>query len=186
MAKNSRYISLESLDGCRLCIGNYPCFIYNATGGGGLASVSSSKDTNLKHLNFDVDEFSIPSLNWRTTKFLGLPLPPGLLIDMQMDKLEGMLNKHSGDISLNFEAKFFLKIWPNISFPALCVSTFLKTGVITSKFQKFYGSPLDHTQNATLVGVALIPVTNNTLLNLFLDLPNESLACLKCQFKEVS
>ena len=50
---------LKSLDGCRLAIGKYPSFSYNAYGGGGKATLlPNQKKSNLLHINFSSKTFS--------------------------------------------------------------------------------------------------------------------------------
>ena len=94
---------LRSLKGCQLVIGSYPPFEYDATGGGGNATVLSTDKNNIVSLQFASDEFSIPPLKSQTTKFLSVPLPPGLKIEMYMDRLQGTMNKSSGEVVLKFE-----------------------------------------------------------------------------------
>ena len=173
---------LRSLKGCQLVIGSYPPFAYNATGGGGNATVLSDKD-NIVSLKFASDTFSIPPLTSQTTKFLSFPLPPGLKIEMYMDKLEGTINKNSGEVVLIFESRFIFSIGSRFFFPNLIVKTSLKTGEVKSKLHQEKGLILQKDGKATLVGVAVIPVTTNKLLNFFLRLPNEALAVLKCEIK---
>ena len=99
-------MQLKSLDGCQLKIGKYPAFTYNAYGGGGKATLLPNQKNNLLHISFSSKTFSIPPLTSKTTRFLSLPLPPGFKIKMSMDKLEGTINKNSGEVLLKFESKF--------------------------------------------------------------------------------
>ena len=103
---------LKSLAGCRLTIGSYPVFIYNGFGGGGKGKLLSKKN-NIHYVSFSSKTFSIPPLNSRTTKFLSLPLPPGLKIEMSMDQLEGTIDKNSGEVLLKFKSKFIsiYQVW---------------------------------------------------------------------------
>ena len=71
----------------RLAISVYPPFAYDATGGGGVARVTRGAGGRTA-LAFDAATVSIPPLDWRSTRFLGLPLPPGLRIDIKPLKLE--------------------------------------------------------------------------------------------------
>ncbi len=174
---------LKSLDGCKLAIGSYPSFSYNAFGGGGVASIGSPKRNNYKYLCFDSDDFSIPSLNWRTTRILGIPLFPGLLIEMNMEKLEGTLNQNDGEINFQFDAKFIFSIFHFITFPHLSVSTCLSSRRAFSNTFDVQGSPLNKEGRATLVGIAIVPATQNKLLDSFLGLPSEALAVLECELK---
>ena len=80
-------MQLRSLKRCRLAIGSYPHFEYDARGGGGLGTLLPSQEDNIVHLIFSPEKFSIPPLTWKTTKFLFLPLPPGFKIEMPMINL---------------------------------------------------------------------------------------------------
>tara|TARA_B100000700_G_scaffold326097_1_gene436678 strand:- start:942 stop:1472 length:531 start_codon:yes stop_codon:yes gene_type:complete len=172
---------LRSLKGCRLIIGSYPPFDYDATGGGGKARVYHSKKNNTLKIIFSSKSFSIPPLNSRNTKFLAIPLPPGIEIVIKMYKLEGTINTDSGEIILTFESRFRLKIISLLSFPDLFVNTKLTTRKVRSSIYKSEGSPLQGNGETTLVGISIIPKTNNAILNTFLSLPNEALAVLKCK-----
>ena len=103
-------MQLKSLDGCRLAIGKYPSFRYNAYGGGGEATFLPNKKSNLLYISFSSKTFSIPPLTSKTTKFLSLPLPPGFKIEMYMEQLEGTIDKNSGETVLKFESKFLFSI----------------------------------------------------------------------------
>ena len=176
-------MQLKSLAGCRLRIGSYPPFTYDASGGGGIAILHPSQKNNIIKLSFSSKNFSIPPLTSRTTKFLSLPLPPGLIIRMSMDQLEGTINKQSGEILLKFESKFQFKIGDMIKFPDLLVKTFLQTGKVKGKYHEAKGLVLQENGKTNLVGIANIPVTGNKILDTFLGLPNEALAELKCEIK---
>tara|TARA_B100000945_G_scaffold98409_1_gene77081 strand:+ start:418 stop:957 length:540 start_codon:yes stop_codon:yes gene_type:complete len=177
-------MQLKSLEGCRLRIGSYPPFIYNAYGGGGNASLLSCEKDNLLHISFSSKTFSIPPLTSKTTKFLSLPLPPGLKIEMSMDQLEGTIDKTSGEVLLKFESKFLFRIGAMLKFPNLIVKTSLTTGKIKGKLHEGEGHVLQNNGMTKLVGISIIPRTGNKILDTFLDLPNEALAELKCEIKE--
>ena len=176
-------MQLKSLKGCRLTIGSFPPFSYNATGGGGQGRLLSSKNKNILYLSFSSKTFSIPPLTSKTTKFLSLPLPPGLKIEMFMDRLEGTIDKNSGEIFFEFESKFVFCIGTLITFPELLVKSLLNTGVVTSKSHKAKGLVLQKNGKAKLVGISIIPPTGNKILDTFLGLPNEALAELECEIK---
>tara|TARA_Y100001968_G_scaffold147435_2_gene134869 strand:- start:115 stop:675 length:561 start_codon:yes stop_codon:yes gene_type:complete len=175
---------LQSLDGCRLAIGSYPPFHYDARGGGGKGTLYPTEKENIWKLSFSSKTFSIPPLNWQTTKFLYLPLPPGLKIEMSMDKLEGTINKVSGEILLEFESRFILRIGSIFNFPDLLVKTSLKTGKVKSYLYEEEGLVRQENGKSKLVGVSMIPITGHKLLDTFLGLPNEALAILECEIKE--
>ncbi len=174
---------LKSLDGCRLAIGSYPPFDYDAKGGGGKGTLRPSDKNNILNLSFSSETFSIPPLTSRTTKFLSLPLPPGLKIEMYMDKLEGTINKNSGEILLRFESRFIFTIGSIFKFPDLLVKTSLQTGIVKGELHEEKGLVLQKNGEAKLVGISTIPPTRNKILDTFLGLPNEALAVLQCEIK---
>ena len=176
-------MQLKSLDGCRLKIGKYPPFTYNAYGGGGKATLLPNQKNNLLHVSFSSQTFSIPPLTSKTTRFLSLPLPPGFKINMSMDQLEGTINKNSGEILFKFKSKFIFSIGDIIQFPALRVKTLLTTGKVKGKLHEGEGHLLQNNGTIKLVGISMIPKTGNKILDTFLGLPNEALAELKCEIQ---
>ena len=177
-------MQLKSLDGCKLKIGSYPAFSYNAYGGGGIGTLIPNKTSNnLLYLSFSSKTFSIPPLTSKTTKFLYLPLPPGLKIEMKMERLEGNIDKDSGEILFKFESKFVFSIKTIITFPDLLVKTSLTTGKVKGKLHEENGLKLQKNGQTKLVGIALIQQTGNKILDTFLGLPNEALAELQCEIK---
>ncbi len=170
---------LESLEKCRLAIGSYPHFEYDATGGGGQSSL-----VNTEKVSFDPKSFHIPPLNWKTTKILGIPMPPGLEIQMELKKLEGSVCRSSGEIELDFESIFKFSLFSLFHFPDLIVKTSLGTGKVKSKLHQVQGKRIQSNGKATIVGVAIIPPTKNIFLDIFLGLPNEALAVLECNIKD--
>ena len=176
-------MQLKSLEGCRLAIGKYPSFSYNAYGGGGKATLLTNRKSNLLHISFSSKTFSIPPLTSKTTKFLYLPLPPGFKIEMSMDQLEGTIDKNSGEVFLKFESKFHFSIGGMLKFPKLIVKTVLKTGKVKGKLHEGEGHVLQNNGTIKLVGISIIPKTGNKILDTFLGLPNEALAELKCEIK---
>ncbi len=176
-------MQLKSLAGCRLKIGLFPAFSYNASGGGGKATLLPSKKDNILFVSFSSKTFSIPPLTSKTTKILCVPLPPGLKIEMTMDKLEGTVDKISGEVSLRFESRFAFQIGAMIKFPDLLVKTWLNTGQVKSKLNKGKGLVRQKDGNTKLVGISKIPPTGNKILDTFLSLPNEAFAELQCKIK---
>ena len=71
-------LSLQTLAGCGLAIAAYPRFRYDASGGRGLGLLAEADASGARALRFDPASLIIPPLDWRSTRFLGLPLPPGL------------------------------------------------------------------------------------------------------------
>jgi len=176
-------MQLKSLEGCRLKIGKYPAFTYNACGGGGKATLVTNQKNNLLHIRFSSKTFSIPPLTSKTTRFLSFPLPPGFKIEMFMDKLEGTIDKKSGEVLLKFESRFLFSIVSMQKFPELIVKSLLKTGKVKGKLHEEEGFVLQNNGIIKLVGISIIPKTGNKILDTFLGLPNEALAELKCEIK---
>jgi len=174
-------MQLRSLDGCQLAIGSYPPFNYDASGGGGIATLLSTEKEHILHISFASKTFSIPPLSSKTTKFLSLPLPLGLKIEMSMDKLEGTVDKNTGEILLIFESRFIFSICNKFHFPDLIVKTNLETCKVKGVLHEAEGQLLQKNGKAILVGIANIPATRNKILDIFLGLPNEALAVLKCE-----
>ena len=176
-------MQLKSLEGCRLTIGSYPPFSYNAYGGGGKGTLLPSKKNNILYLIFSSKTFSIPPLSSKTTKFLSLPLPPGLKIEISMDKLEGTIDKNSGAVLFQFESRFVLSIGTIIKFPDLLVKTSLQSETVKGKLHQGKGLVVQKNGNTKLVGISIIPRTGNKILDALLGLPNEALAELQCIIK---
>ena len=172
---------LKSLSGCRLKIGSYPHFNYDARGGGGEGRLVSTDKKNIFLLFFSSTAFSIPSLTSKTTRFLSLPLPPGLKIEVYMDKLEGTINTNSGEIFLRFESRFLFSIGSIFNFPDLLVKTSLQTDKVKSRLHSEEGLVRQSNGQTKLVGVSIIPPTGNKILDTLLGLPNEALAVLHCE-----
>ena len=176
-------MKMKSLEGCRLTIGSYPPFTYNAYGGGGKATVIPSQKNNLLHVSFSSETFSIPPLTSRTTKFLSLPFPPGFKIEMSMEELQGTIDENSGEVLLKFESKFIFSIGGMLKFPKFIVKTLLKTGKVKGRLHEGEGLALQNNGITKLVGISIIPKTGNKILDTFLGLPNEALAELQCELK---
>ncbi len=176
-------MKMKSLEGCRLTIGSYPPFTYNAYGGGGQAELIPNQNNHLLHISFSPKTFSIPPLTSETTRFLSFPFPPGFKIEMSMDQLEGTIDKNSGEVLLKFESKFLFSIGTMLKFPELIVKTILNTGKVKGDLHEGEGLILQSNGRTKLVGISIIPKTGNKILDTFLSLPNEALAELKCEIK---
>ncbi len=175
-------VKMKSSSDCRLSIGPYPQFSYDSTGGGGPGELSIGEDKEgTAKITFLPENFIVPSLNFKTTKILGIPFPPGLEININTKKLEGYLNKNTGEVSLEFEASFKFHIKDLYSAPDLIIKTNLTTEIVTQRGKEVRGVRLDKESNVKLVGKSLVPITNDYLLNKFLMLPSEALAILNCQ-----
>ncbi|MFS6827462.1 hypothetical protein [Cyanobium sp. ATX-6F1] len=134
-------LRLSTGEGCGLVIGAYPPFRYDARGGGGLGELGPANQAGLQALEFDPTALPIPPLTWRTTRFLGLPLPPGLSIAIEAEQLAGSLDSATGTLALHFKARFHFAIGSVYRAPALQVDTQLSSGAVSSRRHQRSGSP---------------------------------------------
>lgn len=184
---------LKTLSDCGLRISVYPPFSYDASGGGAQAgtigeSEESENGGGKSPLSFDPRAVSIPALDFRTTKFLGLPLPPGLRIEIEPLKLTGWIRRGTGEVSLDFEARFLFTAFGLYAPPPLFVSATLTTGEARSKSRSASnvrlsgrGEALDNDGRVSLSGVAVVEPVGDFFLDSFLMLPAECLAELKAE-----
>ncbi|QEY31102.1 hypothetical protein EVJ50_01365 [Synechococcus sp. RSCCF101] len=172
---------LLTLDACRLAIGFYPPFHYDASGGGGTGTLGPADAQGRQALQFPAADLSIPPLDGRSGRWLGLPLPPGLSIRIIPERLEGSLHRASGALQLQFEARFRFRVGALLSPPDLLVRTCLSTGASQGERHSGSGQPLDGSGQALLVGVAAVPPCGAAWLDRFLGLPDEALAVLRCR-----
>lgn len=133
---------------------------------------------------FAPDGLTIPPLDGRSGRILGLPLPPGLAIRIAPRRLAGRWQPASGAVELAFEARFQLLLAGRSMAPDLEVSTLLSTAAAGGRHQSAQGRPLDGDGLGVLVGVASVPATGAWWLDRFLGLPGEALAVLRCRLRE--
>lgn len=92
-------VKFQTLEGCKLGISRYPDFDYNAQGGSGTATGTKNAATDDEILvAFDLQTLYIPPLMSATTRFLGLPLPPFLKIDIVPELFQGTINEQTGQV----------------------------------------------------------------------------------------
>jgi hypothetical protein len=96
-------VEFRTRDGCRLGIARYPDFAYNAQGGRGVGAGRGSKSgeddgIGTVLVDFDVATLYIPPMSGATTRFLGLPLPPYLKIDILPEALGGTIDRATGQV----------------------------------------------------------------------------------------
>jgi hypothetical protein len=186
MSAPAAALQLSTLAGCGLTIAGYPRFRYDARGGGGSARLGPTCSDGTRSLQFPAQELRIPPLNWRSTRLLGVPLPPGLSISIEPQRLEGVVDPASGSLALSFQARFVFAVGSLYRAPPLLVSTELVTGEVRSRRQRCCGQPLGADGTALLVGVATIEPCGEAWLDRFLGLPDEALAQLRCRFSSES
>ncbi|KAK6118058.1 hypothetical protein DH2020_048223 [Rehmannia glutinosa] len=175
-------VKFKTLGACKLGISRYPDFEYNADGGSGFGTATKileSTDSNgVVSVDFDVKEVYIPPLSSATTKFLGLPLPPFLKIDIVPEAFQGKIDQESGKVDLKFRAKFCFSIGSIYKAPPLLVDTVLTSEESKGKIRGGKGERLDKDGICRLVGVATVEPINDIFMDTFLSLPTECLASL--------
>lgn len=178
-------LQLHTLAGCRLAIGRYPAFRYDGRGGGGPGITEGLNGTGDRALHFAAETLSIPPLTSATTRFLGLPLPPGLSIAIAAEELSGQWDPQNGAIALDFRARFRFRasIAGRALYapPDLQIACTLSSGAVQGRRHAATGQPLGADGRARLVGVARVEPCGDGLLDRFLGLPDEALAVLECR-----
>lgn len=99
---NAYGVKFKTLGACKLGISRYPDFEYDAEGGIGTGSgtkVPDNESDDEISLSFDVNTLYIPPLTSETTRFLGLPLPPFLKIDIVPELFQGSIDRESGKVN---------------------------------------------------------------------------------------
>jgi hypothetical protein len=111
-------VEFQTRDGCRLGIARYPDFAYNAQGGRGVGSGRGAKsgEDGTVHVDFDVATLYIPSMSGATTRFLGLPLPPFLKIDILPEALGGTIDRATGQVTVRLLRSCLLCIHARVVF----------------------------------------------------------------------
>ncbi|KAG5007270.1 hypothetical protein AAZX31_09G133900 [Glycine max] len=173
-------VSFKTEKGCKLGISRYPDFEYDAEGG--IGTGVGAKDTkndpanNDLPVSFDLETLYIPPLTSSTTKFLGLPLPPFLKIDIVPEAFQGNINQESGKVDLEFKAKFLFSAASLYKAPPLMVKTVLTSEETNGTMRRGRGKRLDKEGKCRLVGVATVDPIDDIFMNSFLGLPTECLA----------
>ncbi|KAF7819925.1 uncharacterized protein G2W53_025380 [Senna tora] len=179
---SSYTISFKTERDCKLGISRYPDFEYNAEGGRGNGyggtKTEDSLENNELFVSFDIGTLYIPPLTSSTTKFLGLPLPPFLKIDIIPMLFQGCINQESGKVDLEFKAKFLFSAGSVYKAPPLLVKTVLTSEESKGTMKRGRGQRLDDEGKCRLVGVATVDPIDDFLMNSFLGLPTECLADL--------
>ncbi|CAK9160997.1 unnamed protein product [Ilex paraguariensis] len=174
-------VNFRTLGACKLGISSYPDFVYNAEGGEGSGRGRKTLETGFSgviSVDFDVEKMYIPPLTAETTKFLAFPLPPCMKIDIVPEKFRGTINQESGQVDLEFKAKFCFSVWNIYKAAPLLVETVLTSEESEGTIRDGRGKRLDKEGRCRLVGVTTVAPVNDCFLNLFLGLPAECLAKL--------
>ncbi|XXG76043.1 hypothetical protein AAC387_Pa08g0479 [Persea americana] len=171
-------VKFQTLGGCKLGISRYPNFDYNAQGGSGTATGTKNAATDEISVSFDLQTLCIPPLLSATTRFLGLPLPPFLKIEIVPELFQGVINERTGQVDLEFKSKFLFSVGNIYRAPPLFVATVLTSEESRGAMKAEAGERLDGVGKCRLVGVATVDPIDDVLMNSFLGLPTECLADL--------
>ncbi|KAF3334927.1 hypothetical protein FCM35_KLT21531 [Carex littledalei] len=176
--ENIYKVEFKTLEGCKLGIWRYPIFEYNAKGGVGNGIGIGREKNDIIDVDFDVDDLYIPPLNGETTKFLGLPLPPFLKIDIVPQILQGNINPASGKVHLVFKSRFWFSVGSIYQAPPLLVETVLTSEESVGTIRSGIGERMNEKGRCKLVGVAVVDPITDAFMNNFLRLPTECIAYL--------
>lgn len=174
-------IGMRSLESSQLAVSVYPTFTYDASGGGGIAQAQDLGGGRL-HVTFDADTLYIPDVNYKTAKFMGAPMVPPFRIKIKPVKLEGEINRSTGEAALEFVADFMFTAGPLYKAPPLHVVTHLTTEEVQGSRRNGKGTRLDPNGFSRLVGCATVPKTDSWPIDKFLMLPDETFAVMVAQF----
>lgn len=177
-------LRLVTLDACRLVIGRYPAFRYDARGGGGPGVLEGRTGGEDQAVRFSPSQLRIPPLDRRSARLLGLPLPPGLAVAIQPELLVGTADPAAGSLRLRFQARFQLSIGQHCLAPPLWIDTELTTGSVQGRRHQARGMELGTAGPGVMVGVALVEPCGAAWLDRFLGLPDEALAVLRFRLEE--
>ncbi|PIA49685.1 hypothetical protein AQUCO_01300445v1 [Aquilegia coerulea] len=177
--KNTLYsVKFKTLGDCKLGIARYPDFVYDAEGGLGTGTGTITDTTKEISVSFDLKTLYIPPLNSATTRFLGLPLPPLLKIDIEPQLLQGTINEETRKVDLEFKAMFWFSVGTIYKAPPLVVETILTSEDSIGTMRRGRGEKLNKEGKCKLVGVAKVDPIDDVFMNTFLGLPTECLAVL--------
>ncbi|GFR50830.1 hypothetical protein Agub_g13103 [Astrephomene gubernaculifera] len=176
-------VRLKTRQDCELAVSFYPRFSYNGIGGGGWGTVTDLGAGKL-HLNFDTSVLVIPDMSYRTAMLAGLlPIPPPLNIAIRPVSLEGVLDQATGEVNLNFECAFYFTAGPVYQPPGLKIRTVLTTESTRGTHLSASGRRLSSGGAGVLVGTATVDRTGDLFMDNFLQLPNDALAVMSCEFE---
>ena len=170
---------------CQLVIGRFPPFSYDASSGGGPVLHGPADERGRLKLQVPCGSLTIPPMDAQTARLFGLPLPPGISVQIQPELLEGDLDPNTGAFNLHFRSRFRFTVGPArrplLQASDLVVDTALTSGGIQGQRHQRQGRPLDLEGRGQLVGVATIAPCQDGWLNAFLGLPDEALAVMDVQ-----
>ena len=140
-------IALTTMPASRPTLGvsSWPDFDYDASGATTLGVVEppDAKHPGALRLRFDVRTFEGPPVCGRTTRVFGVPLPPGVRIDIVPLSLRGWLDPATGACALDFDAEFRGSIFGEgfVKLPAMTIRSPLTTGAARGARRAAVGKP---------------------------------------------
>jgi hypothetical protein len=85
--EDGQLVKLITGSSCELAVSFYPLFAYNASSGTGVGPAQLQADGTTS-IAFDPESIYIPPLDFRSTRVLGLPIPPPLQIAIDAKTLQ--------------------------------------------------------------------------------------------------
>ena len=169
---------------CSLAVSIYPQFAYNASGGGGRGKVVAV-DGDVLTVEFDASSLRIPPIDYRSTKVVGVPIPPPLRIEIIPKELKGTVNVRTGEANLDFDARFQFDAGSLYHAAPLSIVTRLSSEGSAGRMLRGSGERLGGAEGGRvkLAGVASVPKTGDGFLDGFLMLPSEALAVLSAEIR---
>uniref|UniRef100_J3LFU2 Uncharacterized protein n=1 Tax=Oryza brachyantha TaxID=4533 RepID=J3LFU2_ORYBR len=140
--------------------------------------IGARADSGTILVEFDVSSLYIPAMSGATTRFLGLPLPPFLKIDILPEALRGNIDPASGQVDLKFRSRFCFSVGSVYQAPPLFVDTTLTSEESSGAIRRGTGERMDGEGRCKLVGVAVVDPIDDVFMNTFLSLPTECIAYL--------
>lgn len=175
-------VMLSTLSDCSLAVSIYPNFSYNASGGGGIGRIVE-ENGDIATVEFDPKTLNIPPIDYRSTKVIGIPIPPPLQISIIPKDLKGTINMKTGEANLDFDAAFQFDAGSIYHAAPLSVLTTLSTEGSSGDLLQGMGNRMTADGKAKLAGVARVPKTGDGFLDSFLLLPSEALAVLSAEIR---
>ncbi len=172
---------LDTLRDCSLAVSIYPTFSYNALGGGGRGKVVAV-DGDVLTVEFDASSLRIPPIDYRSTKVIGVPIPPPFRIEIIPKQLKGTVNVRTGEANLDFDARFQFDAGSLYHAAPLSIVTKLSSEGSAGRMLRGPGERLEDGR-VKLAGVASVPKTGDAFLDGFLLLPSEALAVLSAEIQ---
>ena len=160
----------------RLSISFFPSFKYDGKNSGGYGSFQMIH-SNRARVHFSGPDLAIPPLQVvQGSNFAR--------IEIQVKEMAGEIDFATGSIQLSFDATFTPYMGKKKQTP-ISVVTLLTTETSKGKKKKLTGRRMNASGAALLVGVAIVPKTNDRYINAFLRLPTDAACELPVHFEFV-